>query len=682
MHARCTDKPRCFATPRNRQRRRGLAFMLLALASALNARAAEPVLELRAGQGDWSSALALESSVEMQVRGLIAEVVVRQRYINDSEAWLEGRYLLPLPEQAAVGRLRVQVGRRVIEGEVQEKAAARQAFAAAAANGQRAALVEQSRPNLFRTGLTNIGPGEEIVVEIGYWQAVDYRDGEFSLRLPLTFTTPYVPADATLLLAEAGDGAIGNLDRNPGSVAVAGALEPTVSLSIDLDAGLPLASIHSPSHALAVGAAGIGAKAGTQRVTLAELVDLADREFELRWRPLPSTLPQRAVFTEEVDGEHYALLMLVPPTQPVAALPRELVLVLDVSGSMHGDALRQAVAALDHALLRLRPEDRFNLLWFSDRTSVLYPASQPADRARIDHARQALAGLRAEGGTEMTAALRGAFAGEPPAGFVRQVVLATDAGIGNEAALFAQIERERGDARLFPIGIGSAPNGYFIRKAAELGRGSHALIRDLAEVSNGMDGLFARLDRPVLHELELDWPQAAEVYPERLPDLYHGEPLTIVARLPQLSGTLSVHGRTRDQPWRSAVQLDGYRTATGAGVGRVWARARIDALEDALRRGMPETDVRNGIVDVALKHGLASRYTSLVAVERDPVRPSDAPLGSTQIANAVPAGSEGSLAMAQGATPARSRLGLAIALLLLAGGLLRGRQREPMLPAH
>lgn len=682
MHARCTDKPRCFASPRNRRRRLGVAAMLIGLAAALNAHAAEPVLELRSGAGAWSSALALESSVEMQVRGLIAEVVVRQRYVNDSEAWLEGRYLLPLPEQAAVGRLRVQVGRRIIEGEVQEKAAAREAFAAAAANGQHAALVEQDRPNLFRTGLTNIGPGEEIVVEIGYWQAVDYRDGEFSLRLPLTFTAPYVPSDESLLLTSAGDGVVDGLPASEASVAVGSSLEPTVALRIELDAGLPLASVHCPSHALAIEAAGVGAKAGSQRIELAELVDLADREFELRWRPLPSTLPQRAVFTEEVDGEQYVLLMLVPPTQPVAALPRELVLVLDVSGSMHGDALRQAVAALDNALLRLRPEDRFNLLWFSDQTSTLYPQSQPADRARIEHARQALAALQAEGGTEMSAALSSAFAGEPAPGYVRQVVLATDAGIGNEAALFAQIERERGDARLFPIGIGSAPNGYFIRKAAELGRGSHAVIRDLAGVTQGMDGLFGRLDRPVLHELELDWPQAAEVYPERLPDLYHGEPLTIVARLPQLSGTLSLHGLTRDQPWRSALQLDGYQAASGAGVGRLWARARIDALEDALRRGMPETDVRAGIVAVALRHGLASRYTSLVAVERDPLRPADAPLGSTRIANALPAGNEGSLAMAQGATPARSRLGLAIALLLLACGLLRGRQREPMLPAH
>ncbi len=632
--------------------------LLLGLASLAQAR--EEGLAFR-GEGGWEPALALDTAVEMKVRGLVGEVVVRQRYVNDSPRWQEARYLLPLPPQAAVGRLRVNIGTRLIEGEVREKEAARQAYAEAARQGRSAALVEQHRPNLFRTGLTNIAPGETIEVEIGYWQAIDYRDGEFSIALPLTLTPPYTPAGPKLAQ---------DVDGGPLPTAATTrrtAMEPTVSLRVDLAAGVPLAAIDSPTHAITV-----QPLAGTQRIELSDLVELADRDFELRWRPLPSAQPQRAVFTEEVDGEHYALVMLLPPTLPVAALPRELILVVDTSGSMHGVAMAQAIAALDQALTRLGPDDRFNLVQFNSNSTQLFPESMPATPQHVARARRHVAGLNADGGTEMAPALRMAFAGDVPAGMVRQVVLATDAAIGNEAQLFDIVERQRGDARLFPVGIGSAPNAHFIRKAAELGRGSHAVIRELGEVEARMGELFVRLDRPMLSGIDLHWPDAAEVFPERVPDLYFGEPLVIVARLPVLQGELDIGGQTREKPWRSKLRLDPLHVIQAEGVSRLWGRARIEAIEDAVRAGLAEDEGRKLIVETALRHGLASRHTSLVAVERTPRRAADAPLQATDIANAAPADG---LALAQGSTDARSRLGLALTLCLMAAALWRRRQK-------
>jgi Ca-activated chloride channel homolog len=670
MNHRITARPRLFATPRRRLRR-AAAVLLLALV-ALPAAAHDPALQLRQS-GAWSSALLLDSTVEMRISGLIAEVVLRQRYVNDSEAWLEGRYLLPLPENAVVGRLRVRIGERLIEGEVREREAARAAFVAAAQSGQRAALVEQQRPNLFRTALTNIGPGEEIEVEIGYWQAVDYRDGEFVLGLPLTLTPRYLPKTAAFgpaaTIASPPDAAA----LQPDAVAMAAPtlppqLEPNVALQIELRAGLPLARIWSPTHAIVQQAVD-----DRHRIELADWAVAADRDFELRWQPLPSLQPQRAVFVEEVDGEHYALVLLVPPTRPVAPLPRELILVVDHSGSMQGAAMQQAIAALDAALVRLRPGERFNVVRFNHVARSLFEAPQPASSERVEQARRWVGALRADGGTELGAALTQAFAGAAPEGFVRQVVLATDAAIGNEQALFAQIERQRGAARLFPVGIGSAPNGHFIRRAAELGRGSPAMIRAIDEVGERMQALFAKLDRPLLQDLELQWPQASEVYPERLPDLYAGEPLLVVARLPHLQGELRVSGRMHDQLWRSALRLDPLLLSPAEGVGRLWARARIEALDDALRQGADPAEVRAATLEVALRHGLASRYTSLVAVERQPARPAAQPLAATEIANAAPADT---LALAQGGSPARSRLGMAIALGLLLTALLRRRESE------
>jgi Ca-activated chloride channel homolog len=667
---RLTRRPRCLPTPRQRLRRAAALLFLLSLFSAAHAAPDDAALELRTDVG-WSRALLLDSAVEMQVSGLIAEVVLRQRYVNDSELWLEGRYLLPLPEQAAVGRLRVRIGERLVEGEIRERSEARAVFAAAAKDGRRAALVEQHRPNLFRTGLTNIGPGEEIEVEIGYWQPVDYRDGEFAIALPLTMTPRYRGVEEVDAPID-GTSSTYHLPSQPfAPTTVPAQLEPTVAITVELRAGLPLSRVYSPTHRIAT-----DLRDGVHRIELAELVEAADRDFELRWQPLASTLPQRAVFVEEVDGEHFALVLLLPPTQAVAPLPREMILVIDHSGSMHGAAMQQAIAALDNALQRLRPGERFNVVRFNHLSEALYDAPVPATASTIAEARRYVAALTADGGTEMQPALSLAFAGSPPPGFVRQVVLATDAAIGNEQALFAQIDRERGSARLFPVGIGSAPNGHFVRKSAQLGRGSPTTIRAIDEVAERMDTLFARLDRPLLQDLDLHWPAAIDVYPARLPDLYAGEPLQVLARMPVLQGELALSGRSRERPWHSRLRLDAHVLTPAAGIGRLWARARIDMLEDAAREGADPAEIRSAIIDTALAHGITSRHTSLVAVEKTPVRPAQQPLAATEIANAAPADT---LALAQGSTPARSRLGFAVALLLLGAAVMR--RREDSVPA-
>lgn len=665
MDHRLTRKPRLF---RRRPRLPWTPARLLVLLFALLAGPAcagdDPEgLVLRDDEGRWIATLAMDTSVDVQVRGLLAEVGVRQTYRNDSSQWREGRYLLPLPEDAAVGALTLRVGDRLVEGEIREKAEAEAVYAAAAAAGQRASLVSLNRPNLFQTAVANIGPGEEVEIEVRYWQPVAYRDGVFSLHLPLTLTPRYTPAGDE---PGAKAAAAGDPEALP-AVFVAGdagaALPPTVALQAEIVAGLPLRTVDSPSHAVTVHAEG-----DAYRVTLANLVEASDRDFVLRWEPEPSRAPRQAVFTDRIAGEDFALLMLVPPTLPTAPLPRELVLVVDTSGSMAGTSMQQAIAAADAALARLRPGDRFDVIRFDDDLERLFAAPVPAEPGNVARARAFVRGFRAEGGTEMLPALREAFAGAPAPGFLRQVVLATDAAIGNETELLSLVESERGEARLFPVGIGSAPNGYFLRKAAETGRGSATVIRDVNEVAQAMDGLLARLDAPAMRDIAIDWPGRAEAYPARIPDLYRGEALQVVARLDALEGTATVRGLL-PQPWVRQVRLDGGTPA--AGVNRLWGRARIDFLEDEMRRGGETEALRASIVDVALRHGLASRFTSLVAVDRTPARPAGESLGSTRMLNATP---EGSLAFAQGSTGWERGALLAMALAL-AGLWLAGTRR-------
>lgn len=649
-----------------------LAVLILLAATPALARPAAPSadgdvahgLQFLDSRGHWYAAMALETTVDFHIRGLVAQVTVNQRYVNDSGEWLEGRYLLPLPGDAAVGSLRLQVGERLIEGEIQERAQARATYQRAAGAGQVAGLVEHSREHLFRTAVANIGPGEEVVVEIGYWQAVSQVDGQFSIALPLTFTPPWQFAgeprfagpDAPVVAAAA-----------PTAIDLGDGLAPTVALTIDLAAGLPLANITSPTHAIHVEPL----PGDRYLVELADLVEPADRDFELRWTARASARPQQAVFTETVAGEHYALVMMVPPTLPAEPVARELILLVDTSGSMYGVAMTQAIAALEHALDRLRPGDHFNLIRFDHRSQALFERSQPAAAATIGQARRFVAGLQAEGGTQLLPALHLAFDSPPLPGHLRQVVLITDAGVGNEQQLLHTIEQRRGTARLFAVGIGSAPNAHFLRRAAELGQGSHILIRDLAQVDAGIDTLLRRLDQPALRDLALDWSVPAQAWPDPLPDLYLGEPLQVVARLDSLAGAVTARGRSRHQAWQQRADL---RSAQpGHGIARLWAQARITALEDELRDGADPQHIREQIVEIALRHGLVSRHTSLVAVERRQARPDEAALASVQFANATPAGSR--IGYAQGATAARVRLASAVLLGLLAA-LLAGRRRR------
>ena len=641
-------------------RRRAALWALFALASGL-AFGAEPgtgQLRMLDESGQTHDIASLDTRVDYRVNGLVAEVSVRQSFRNDASSWLQGQYLLPLPDDAAVFALTVHIGERVIEGEIREKEAAQKIFEQARDSGQRAALVENDGANLFRTAVTNVAPGETIDVELRYWQRVTYADGSFSLRFPLTYTPRYHAFDGTS--PESADPGI-----DGGQAFATTQSEPplTTSIHVALDAGVPLADVTSPSHAIVSSRHG---RAWT--VQLRDASVLPDRDFVLHWQPLPFTQPNVAAFEQNIDGEHYAMLMMLPPQQSSLRLPRELILVIDTSGSMGGASIRQARAALDLALRQLQPDDRFNVVEFNSIMRAWQPEAVPADTAHITEARRWVAALEATGGTEMAPALRFALAGHAPSGYVRQVVFATDGAVDNPAGLMTIIDDALGDSRLFPIGIGSAPNADFLAAAARHGRGSETVIADLDAVQDAMRGLLARLDHPAMRDLAIDWPPGSEAYPQALPDLYLGEPLLAVAKLAAPIGQVQVHGQLADREWTAPARLDNAQATQG--LDKLWAKSRIDELEDRIRRGDAEDTLKPEIVSTALKAHLVSRYTSLVAVDRTPARSKDQELKHTQIPNVLPAGS----AFAQTATPATLQFLLAL-LALLAGLLLRRAER-------
>jgi Ca-activated chloride channel family protein len=305
-----------------------------------------------------------------------------------------------------------------------------------------------------------------------------------------------------------------------------------VAIEVELDAGFPVQALESRYHAILSEEKGEGRYAVRLRDELAP----ADRDFELAWTPRPGTMPRGALFREERGGATYALVTLFPPVGPAVEatrLPREIVYVIDTSGSMQGLSIQQARNALALAIERLGPADRFNVIQFNSTTEVLWDEARSATPANRAAAKSWVEGLRANGGTEMAGALEAALVGSDEPGLVRQVVFLTDGSVGNEDQLFGIIRQRLGDTRLFTVGIGSAPNGHFMTKAAEFGHGTFTYIGDLREVEEKMGRLFAVLESPVLTGIEMSWPQgvAVEAWPSRIPDLYLGEPVVVSAAL-------------------------------------------------------------------------------------------------------------------------------------------------------
>ena len=391
-------------------------------------------------------------------------------------------------------------------------------------------------------------------------------------------------------------------------------------------------------------------------------------------------------FSETVNGEPYYLLMVVPPESDTAAniaMPREMIFVIDTSGSMHGVSLQQAKTALQRALQGLRPGDRFNVVEFNSYTSPLFPVSAAADAVNVSVAQNFVRQLKSNGGTEMYSALQFSLRQPPPGSetYLRQIVFITDGAVGNEEGLFQLIESGLNGARLFTVGIGSAPNSWFMRKAAESGRGTSTIISALHEVGEKMDRLFRKLENPQVTNISVDWPSGSviEAYPAIVPDLYRGEPVTIRARATggfRPGDSVRVRGDSVGGSWSRDLRLG--TPTQSPGVAALWARARIADLLDRGRRGADAEETRAAIVTTAIAHHLVSRHTSLVAVDKTPVRPAGDALQREQVGNLMPFGQSGSAIFGFPATATNAAnlqmtglLALLAALILLAAPVLR-----------
>ncbi len=624
-----------------------LAGLLLALASGLlrgtaaDQTPASPCgLCYAAGENDQRILVPLKSTqVALEVTPGLIEAQVIQTFTNDTATALEAIYLYPLPNGATLTDFELRFQDRVIRSVVREKQEARQTYEAAKAEGRKTALLEQHDPSLFSTAVANFLPGETVQVVIRFLQPLTLSTGAIDVRFPMVTGDKYFPADT---VPGTPGAAAPNPVRNVGQ-AIASQHFYTFDVQV---AGIPASAITSSSHKINV------ADLGDDRfsVSLADGGAIPDRDFLLRIEREAGAAVQPTLVTQDTASGDYGLLTVFPPvSRPVSAKvsrPRDVVFLLDHSGSMQGSRLENARLGLEGCLAMLRPDDRFCIAIFDDTFSFYRNEWIRAGDPMATDARDFVRKIQAGGGTRMQPALSACLDSFETNDHEQLLIFLTDGDVGNENTLFNLIEKKIGRVRLFAFGIGNAPNAALLTKMAELGHGQARFMNDDSVIIGELTDLFATLDAPVLSDLSLTLfdadghPVDASLVPDKLSDVFLARPVQAVFRTTgNPVAVVQINGQVEGQPASLQIPVQS-RPLTGDGIEKHFGHLWYEELAGDFRRAEGEdakTAVRKKMLETALLFQLVTEQTSRVAVEDRVSRDPNAPLASQHVASNLPA---------------------------------------------
>lgn len=578
-----------------------------------------------AGSGDDTFDLPLlDSDLRVTIQGDMATVELRQTFQNPSQVPVEAEYLFSLNQNAAVYGMDMQVGDEVVQAVIRENAKAEAEFEQAAQEGKAAALLTQHRPNMFTQRIANLMPGLTVEVTLRYVQMVPKIDGQYELVVPLVVGPRYQSADRpeveivsdhTLPL----ENATWSVSALPDYPQVAGLSLPDtvtperVSLDLSMVGGVDVSDFHSPTHPLDIahGEDGLSGHFSAGKV-------MENRDLVLRY-VLGGDAVQATTLSYHDERGGFLSMLIEPPAVPdeTIATPRELIFVLDTSGSMGGEPMKASKRFMDAALQGLRPEDYFRIIPFSNTARHFSASATPATSGNIRKGRNFIRQLSAGGGTEIDNAIRAAFGTDSPDGVIRIVVFLSDGYIGNEARVIRTIRNQIGQARIYAFGIGNAVNRYLLDAMAEEGRGYSryvALDEDAMEVAEIM---AANLKTPLLTDLEVDWGglEVTDVTPTRLPDLFAGNSLRLHARYQGAhEGQIRLKGLVQGRPAQMPIQMILTGGEGESALPLIWARNRIATLERQIAVKDSKDEADEEITRLGLEYSLQTRNTSFVAV--------------------------------------------------------------------
>ena len=535
------------------------------------------------------------TNVDARITGFLSRVTVTQQFANPFDSPIEAIYTFPLPQMAAVDDMTIRIGERTVRGTIKERDEARRIYENAKAQGQLAGLLDQERPNIFTQAVANIRPGDKIEVQISYVETLKYDEGEYEFSFPMVVGPRYIPRGQVPDIAR-----ISPPVTPPGTRA-----GHDVSISVDLQAGLPVNSLTSPTHEILTSGSSIELK---------EKAVLPNKDFILRYSVAGREIGD-SVLSYQDDDSGYFTLVLQPPQRVTVedVTPKELVFVLDTSGSMSGFPIEKAKETMKLALDGLYPRDTFNLITFAGETKVLFEKPVPATMLNLAKAQAFLAARVGGGGTEMMTAIRTALEPSRSSEHVRIVTFMTDGYVGNDQAILQAIQ-EYSNARVFSFGIGSSTNRYLLDRMAELSRGEVEYVGLNDDGSAAARRLHERIRNPLLTDVAVDFGNlpVTDIYPKRIPDLFSAKPVIIKGRFAAgAAGTIRLTGKMSGREFSRSIPVDFSKASrTDDAIAKTWARSKI---ADLVNRGADAS--KPEITQLGLAHRLMTQFTSFVAVE-------------------------------------------------------------------
>ena len=580
-----------------------ILFCLLSVCAVSAQKATQGELEaFGAGKKTLGACPLKNTDVKIEITGFLSRVNVTQEFENNFSEKIEAVYVFPLPNNAAVDAMTMRIGDRVVRGQIKRREEAREIYEAAKSNGQVASLLDQERTNIFTQSVANIMPGEKILIEISYVETLKYEDGQYEIVFPMTVGPRYSPAS------------VSPGDAQKVSPAITERAGHDISIEVNLDAGVPLEKVESKSHEIESQMR----SANSFNVRLKNEKTIPNKDFVLRYDVTGKRI-EDAVLTHRSEKGGYFTLILQPPNEPRVedVTPKEIVFVLDTSGSMQGFPIEKAKESMRLALDGLNPQDTFNLITFAGDTHVLFEQPVPATPENMKAAQAFLESRKGSGGTEMMKAVKAALAPSNSQQHLRIVCFMTDGYVTNEAEILAEIQRHP-NARVFSFGIGSSVNRMLLDKMAEEGRGEVEYVSLQDDGSKAARRFFERVRSPLLTDISIDFGdlQVADVYPKRLNDLFSVKPLILHGRFTKAgSGVIKLKGKSfgREIVREIAVNFPGNEPAHDV-LATLWARKRVDELTaQDYQNAKPE--IREQITNLGLEYRLLTQFTSFVAVE-------------------------------------------------------------------
>lgn len=556
------------------------------------------------------------TEVLAKVAGNLSRVEVIQSFENPFMQPLEAMYIFPLPDEAAVDDMEIKIGDRTIKGNIKKREEAQQIYEKAKQEGRTAGLLEQERDNIFTQSLANIKPGEQIDVTIRYTESLKFEAGNYEFVFPMVVGPRYIPGTT---IDNSGD-----TDRVPDASRITPPVVPEgmrsrhdIHLTVEIDAGLPISQVRSPSHQLKVEHSG-----QIVRIQLAGEDTIPNKDLILRYQ-VSGQETQSTVLTQTDDrGGHFTIYLIPALSYSIDEIvPKDVVFLVDTSGSQSGDPLQKCQELMRRFINGLNPNDTFTVLDFSDRVRQLSKtplANTAENRAK---AIAYINNLQAAGGTEMLSGIRTAINFPAPAGRLRSVVLLTDGYIGNENEILAEVQQHlQVGNRLYSFGAGSSVNRFLLNRIAEIGRGISRIIRHDEPTEEVAEKFYKQINNPVLTNIQISWQGDTEspvIYPKIAPDLFCEQPLVLFGRKQnKVSGNLQISGiAAGGKHYEKTFHLTFEETGNLA-VAQLWGRACIKELMNQMVSFETKAGVE-AVTQTALTYQLLSQYTAFVAVSDD-----------------------------------------------------------------